>query len=189
MIARVNPHWIRFRYCDDGAVAAEKASQGGSSKLRINRVHEAAAVALVGIALLPLVTGCSGLESRRLMNAQDSASSFDRSTLRELTPAEVKKISKDLTGEIQTVYPADNGLARVFGQVANLTQSPYTAVEFNVVSTVVNPETDGKTTKVVGSIVIEKGLRPGQIEPFDIQTTAPMGDVKTLKVVAAAVRP
>ena len=157
--------------------------------MRIHFLHRGAAVALAGIVLLVPMTGCAGLESRRLMSAQDSAGSFDRSTLRELKPEELQKISKDLTGEIQTVYTADNGLARVFGQVANLTQTPYTAVEFNVVSTAVNSETDGKTTKVVGTFVIEQGLRPGQIESFDIQTTAPMGDVKSLKVVAAAVRP
>ncbi|MDZ4168961.1 MAG: hypothetical protein U1E26_04815, partial [Coriobacteriia bacterium] len=107
--------------------------------------------------------------------------------LRELSRDERQALAEVLVGEVQTVYPSDAGLARVFGQVANLGDVTYPAIRFDVVARVSGDSDSGsESMRSVGSFVVEGGLAPGDIKPFDVQTTASMGDVKNLIVVVSA---
>lgn len=128
------------------------------------------------------IQGCAPLATRRIQSVQDATSAAPSADVEELSADEKSALAQVLVGEVHTVYPTDSGLARVFGQVANLGETPYATVRFDLVSEETNTETDGVTKTVVGSFVAND-LGPGDIEPFDVQTAAPMGDVKTLRVV------
>lgn len=141
------------------------------------------------LLVVPLQTGCARAASKRAMAAeQQRLSAQSANEWRKLTAAEVREFSDVLTGEIHTVYPSDNVLARVYGQVGNLGDRSYSAVRFDVVA---RPDSkDGKQVqeRVVGTFSVDGGFRPGDVKPFDVQTTASMGDVKDLVVVVSAVR-
>lgn len=125
--------------------------------------------------------GCAPMAARRIQTSQETISE-PSANIKEFAATEKEAVADVLVGEVHTVYPNASGLARVFGQVANLGETPYAKVRFDLVSEETNSETDGVTRTIVGSFVTAD-LNPGDIEPFDAQTSAPMGDVKTLKVV------
>lgn len=133
-------------------------------------------------------TGCASIRTRQMISAEEKTQALNTTGLKEVGPKEAKKLAEVLTGEVQTVYPSDNGLARVFGQVANLGETPYKRVRFDLVAVLNEQSSDATQEKVVGTFVIENGLKPGQIEPFDVQTAASMGDVKNLEVRVGALQ-
>jgi hypothetical protein len=139
------------------------------------------------VTTLFTTTGCASLNVNRLKASKASGTSAESVPLKELSTEQSKALAAILTGEVHTVYPTDTGLARVYGQVANLGQTPYAGVRFDLVSTDTNSETDGESLSVVGSFEIDGGLQPGDIKPFDVQTSEPIGNVKSLKVVVSAI--
>lgn len=126
-------------------------------------------------------SACGQIASQRIYTNQSRLKSQTDSGLKELSSKEAAKLADVLTGEVQSVYPSDIGLARVFGQVANLGDKDYSRVRFNVVV----EAGENQAPEVVGTFMVD-GMSPGTIKPFDIQTSSPMGDIKTLKVVVAA---
>lgn len=146
------------------------------------------ALAVAATAASLSLSGCAQVTSQRVIASQERARAADTAGMKELRPADAMKLAKVLTGEVHTVYPADNGLARVYGQVANLGEKPYQKVKFNIVATVGGKAQGNQTTKIVGTIVLDEGLKPGDIKPFDVQTAATMGDVKNLVVVVGGLQ-
>jgi hypothetical protein len=126
-------------------------------------------------------TGCGQIATQRIYTNQSKLKSQTDSGLKALSAKEAAKLADVLTGEVQSVYPSDIGLARVFGQVANLGDETYARVKFNVVV----EAGENQAPQVVGNFTVDD-MSPGTIKPFDIQTSSPIGDVKTLKVVVAA---
>jgi hypothetical protein len=139
------------------------------------------------VAMLFTTTGCTSPNALRLKTPQASSTSAETISLKRLSAEQAAALAPILTGEVHTVYPTDTGLARVYGQVANLGQTPYAGVRFDLVSIDTNSETDGESLSVVGSFEIDGGLQPGDIKPFDVQTSEPIGSVKSLKVVVSAI--
>lgn len=150
---------------------------------QIARVALAAVITLSASA----TTGCASAQSRLIMGAQEAETpEVKSSNLRELSLSERQALAETLTGEIQTVYPSDAGLARAYGQVANLGTESYERVRFDIVARISGGSEAGESMKSVGTFEIQGGLTPGDIKPFDVQTTASMGDVKNLVVMVSA---
>jgi hypothetical protein len=145
--------------------------------VRVTRV----AVLVVMAAAALSQSGCGQIATQRIYTNQSKLKSQTDSGLKALSAKEAAKLADVLTGEVQSVYPSDIGLARVFGQVANLGDKDYSRVKFNVVV----EAGEDQAPEVVGTFTVSD-MPPGAIKPFDIQTSSPMGDIKTLKVVVAA---
>jgi hypothetical protein len=141
-----------------------------------------AVLALVMAAALAQ-SGCGQIATERIYSNQSRLKTETDSSLKALSSKEAAKLADALTGEVQSVYPSDIGLARVFGQVANLGDEDYSRVKFNVVV----EAGENQAPQVVGAFSVDD-MSPGTIKPFDIQTSLPMGDIKSLKVVVAALR-
>lgn len=138
------------------------------------------AVVVAGATLaIGMLSGCTELKVYRLAN--DSGDQSAKAPV-QLSDEQRMELRAALEGEIQTVYPSDIGLARVFGQVANLGDKPYTNVEFEVLASSGSSDGDSQRTEPVASFVVP-ALAPGQIEAFEVQTTARMGDFRQLEVV------
>lgn len=145
-------------------------------------------IALVGVVAATAIStaGCASINSKRVMAAVDTRTAPSTAELKDLSETQKMELADILTGEIQTVYPSDSGLARVYGQVANLGQKPYSVIRFDIVAKLGSAEQDSDNLKVVGTFTVDDGLKPGEIKPFDVQTTATMGDVKNLVVRVGA---
>ncbi len=149
-----------------------------------------ATLAALGLLLASAASasGCARVTSQRVLASQQSSVRTASGELRQLEPKEADELGAVLTGEIQAVYPSDTGLARVYGQVANLGKEAYAEVRFNIVARQDHGGSEGESTKVVASFTVGGGFAPGDIESFDVQTSARMGDVENLAVTVDALR-
>ncbi|MBI5232026.1 MAG: hypothetical protein HY876_07680 [Coriobacteriales bacterium] len=139
----------------------------------------------LAVGALTQMTGCASYKTSRLLSAEEQEAAANQVKTRQLGPDEVAKLEKVLVGEIQSVYAADNGMARVFGQVANLGQKPYAAVTFEIVAVV--DKGDQSSTNTVATFTV-RDLEPGSLKPFDVQTAAGMGDTNQLRVEVSGIR-
>ena len=156
------------------------------------RTSRALTVGLTCLIAGGLLTGCTEARLRVIGNsAQESAAL----RFTELSSQEQMQFEQVLEGEIQTVYASDTGLARVYGQVANFSDTSYEAVQFDVVAVMraASRADDGtladnsEVTQVIGTFVVQ-GFAAGDIEPFDVQTTVPAGDTRSMRVRVSGVR-
>lgn len=124
------------------------------------------------LALSLSLASCTQAKVARVTSAGPEHSG----AMKELSPEERKKLSAVLEGEVQTVYASDTGLARVSGQVANLGQKPFSRVRFEIVATLDAGGDDSESRTIATFDVTD--LEPGDIRPFDVQTTAETGGVE-----------
>lgn len=130
--------------------------------------------------------GCVNPKVELATSKSESGDASKKYTFEDLSSKEQMDYAETLVGEVQNVYASDTGLARVFGQAANLGPDEFKAVRFEIRAETGKEESDEGARRVVGFVVAES-LAPGDIEPFDVQTTAAMGDVENLRLVAVAV--
>lgn len=134
-------------------------------------------------AVIAGASGCTGLKVSNLTPTKEASGGF-----KELSQTDRAKMSKDvLVGEVQTVAGSDIELARIFGQVANLSSTPYAAAKFEVIAEKSNSEGTVSESKRVASFTLND-LKANSMQPFEVQTTYRAGDMKGLKVVVVAVK-
>ncbi len=147
---------------------------------------------LLALVLLGTTVGCT---QTRVRSMSESVNEGASQRFAELDPDERQRLEEFLEGEIQTVYTSDTGLARVYGQVANLGEESFDAVQFELVAELkASARSDEQTlvesstfSESVGDFVVER-LGPGDIETFDVQTSVRPGDTKVLRVRVKGVR-
>ncbi len=141
-------------------------------------------VGLISTAMLG--TGCVNPRVELATSKADTGDAAKGYSFKDLSSKEQMDYAEVLVGEVQNVYASDTGLARVFGQAANLGADEFKAVKFEIRAETGKEDSDEGARRVVGFVVAES-LSPGDIEPFDVQTTAAMGDVDNLRLVAVAI--
>lgn len=160
-------------------------------------MHSRAITRTLIVGLTCLIAGglLSGCTEMRLRALGDSAQDTAAIRFNELSAEEQAELEQVLEGEVQTVYSSDTGLARVYGQVANFGEASYDAVRFDVVAVMRSaPKSEEgalaenyEVQRVIGTFVV-RDLAPGDIETFDVQTTAQAGDTRTMSIRVSGVR-
>ena len=157
------------------------------------RIAQVMTVAVAMAFAVSAIAGCSEARLRTLGSTESAPSSALH--FEELPTEELIRLGHILEGEIQTVYPSDTGLVRVYGQVANLGEESFEAVQFDVVADLkggtqtadANIAEDSRVRRTVASFVVAP-MRPGDMEPFEVQTTVKPGEFRTLQVRVSGVR-
>lgn len=145
----------------------------------MRKYRTATATRLIVIVSLPLLlAGCADHRVQRIAQEQMQQST---GAGKEVSAEQRAELAQSLEGEIHSVYASDIGLARVYGQVANLGDQPFADVEFEVIADNEDSEGQASVTEAVATFVVPQ-LAPGQVETFEVQTTARMGDFRRLEV-------
>lgn len=147
------------------------------------RTIKTLAIVFASAALAAAMTGCSSLKVQSLTPEAD----VPTGELKRLTEKERGHLSKDLVAEIQSIEGDPLELARVFGQVANLGKKSYEEAQFELIVESSDSEGTKVESKRIGTFTLQN-VKPGSLQPFEVQSTLRPGDIKKLKVLVYAVR-
>lgn len=151
--------------------------------MKINRSVKILACMLAVSALVASATGCSSVKVRLLESGQETSSSG----FKRLSEKERNELGKTVVAEVQSIQGEPLELARVFGQVANLGNTPYAEAQFEVVAVGSDSEGSKSESKRV-ALFVTKDVNPGTLQPFEVQTTIQTGAIGELKVLIYAIK-
>lgn len=142
-----------------------------------------------------LVVAVGTLAGGALAGCADPAGGGSDGTLNAGAVAQQVPLSKEqredlgdvLVVDIISVYPSDAGLGRVYGQVTNLGEAPFSAAEFELVAEKSGTEKSSTTFRPVGMVRVT-GLEPGKSVTFDVIGTVGVEEMQQLRADLVAVQ-